>query len=227
MSEKQSIVTIDGPSGVGKSTVSRRVAAEIGYTYLDTGAMYRAVGLALHRANIDYGDDKAVDNVLNSIEIQLVPPKTADGDVGVILSGEDISEQIRTPEVSMLASRSSAIPAVRSRLTGMQQQVGEAGRIVAEGRDTGTVVFPEAAYKFYLDGDPQERAKRRVEQLRRQGNEADEQEILELLNRRDENDTNRTIAPLKKAEDATPIDTTNLTIDEVVSTIVAGIKKTG
>lgn len=227
MSEKQSIVTIDGPSGVGKSTVSRRVAAALGYTYLDTGAMYRAVGLALHRANIDDDDHKAVDDVLNSIDIQLVPPKTADGDVGVILSGEDISEQIRTPEVSMLASRSSAIPAVRSRLTRMQQQIGDVGRIVAEGRDTGTVVFPEAAYKFYLDGDPQERAKRRVEQLRRQGNEADEKEILKLLNRRDENDTNRTIAPLKKAKDATSIDTTNLTIDQVVSTIVARVQKTG
>ncbi len=227
MSDKQFIVTIDGPSGVGKSAVSRRVAAELGYTYLDTGAMYRAVGLALHRATVDYEDDEAVCRVLNSIDIQLVPPKTVDGEVGVILNGEDISEQIRTSEASMLASGSSAIPTVRSRLTRMQQQIGEGGRIVAEGRDTGTVVFPQAAYKFYLDGDPRERARRRVEQLRRQGNEADEQEILELLNRRDKNDANRTIAPLKKAGDATSIDTTNLTIDQVVSTIVTRVKKTG
>lgn len=198
MSPKKKIVTIDGPSGVGKSTVSRRVAAAIGFTYLDTGAMYRAVGLALQQGGVDLEDEHKVTRLLETIRIELLPPKNEDGDVGVRLDGEDVSTLIRTPEASMLASTSSAIPAVRSRLTSLQQQIGEEGEVVAEGRDTGTVVFPDAAYKFYLDGDPEERARRRVNQLRQQGNDTDEKEVLQLLKQRDDNDTRRTIAPLKK-----------------------------
>jgi len=220
MSHKKKIVTLDGPSGVGKSTISRKVAGALGYTYLDTGAMYRAVGLALSRAQVDCDDEKGVAQLLNSISIELFPPKTEDGEVGVLLDGEDVSRYIRTPEASMLASRSSAVPAVRSKLTQMQQQIGMSEKIVAEGRDTGTVVFPDAAYKFYLDADPRERAKRRVRQLHQQGGDVDENEILALIMERDKNDSERAIAPLKKAHDASVIDTSLLTIDEVTLAIL-------
>ncbi len=220
MSHKKKIVTLDGPSGVGKSTISRKVAAALGYTYLDTGAMYRAVGLALSRAQVDIKDEEKVARLLDTIKIELFPPLTEDGEVGVLLGGEDVSGIIRSPEASMLASRSSAVSAVRSKLTQMQQQIGMNEKIVAEGRDTGTVVFPDAAYKFYLDADPRERAKRRVKQLHQQGSNVDETEILTLIMERDKNDSERTIAPLKKAHDASVIDTSALTIDEVVSAIL-------
>ena len=225
MSRKKDIVTLDGPSGVGKSTISRNVAAALGYTYLDTGAMYRAVGLAFNRAGIDYKDEKGMERLLEVLTIELLPAKTSTEDVGVVLDGEDVSQFIRTPEASMLASRVSAVPAVRSRLTHMQQQIGMGEKIVAEGRDTGTVVFADAAYKFYLDGDPKERARRRVKQLQQQGNKADESEILAMIVKRDKNDSERTIAPLKKAADATVIDTTSMTIEEVTSAILKQMKK--
>ncbi len=225
MSHKKKIVTLDGPSGVGKSTISRKVAAALGYTYLDTGAMYRTVGLALNRARIDCQDEKKVGRLLDSINMELFPPGSEDGEVGVLLDGEDVSRFIRTPEASMFASRTSALPLVRSKLTQMQQQIGMNEKIVAEGRDTGTVVFPDAAHKFYLDADPRERAKRRVKQLHQQGSEVDESEILALIVKRDKNDTERTIAPLKKAEDAHVIDTSSLTINEVISTILNQIKR--
>ena len=220
MSNKKKIVTLDGPSGVGKSTISRRVAAALGYTYLDTGAMYRAVAIALNRAGVGVADEKRIAVFLDTIKIRLSPPATEDGEVGVELNGEDISDSIRTPEASMLASQFSAVPVVRSKLTKMQQEMGHQEEIVAEGRDTGTVVFPAAAYKFFLDGDPQVRAKRRVEQLQRQGINQDESEILKLIIERDNNDSQRTIAPLKKAQEAHTVDTSALTIDQVVSAIL-------
>ncbi|MBV5334092.1 (d)CMP kinase, partial [bacterium] len=196
MSEKQEIVTIDGPSGVGKSTLSRRVAAVLGYTYLDTGAMYRAVALFFKRRQIDLEDDQAVRSALLALDIQLFPPTKED----------------RTPALGMLASRVSAIAAVRARLTAMQQAIGRCGKIVAEGRDTGTVVFPAAAWKFYLDADPRERARRREAQLRAAGQEVDAEELLRQTLKRDRDDQERVLAPLKKAKDATSIDTTCLDI---------------
>ena len=222
MSLKQ-IVTIDGPSGVGKSTISRKVAAALGFTYLDTGAMYRAVGLALSRSGVDYGNDSKVELILDQLMIELLSAKGKDEEVGVLLNGEDISEVIRTPEASMLASRASSLLPVRSHLTRLQQQIGAAERIVAEGRDTGTVVFPEAAYKFYLDAEPHERARRRIAQLKASGSDVDQDTVLALIIKRDQQDTERTIAPLKKAEDARCIDTTRLTIDQVVSAILKEI----
>lgn len=220
MSASKKIVTLDGPSGVGKSTISRKVATALGYTYLDTGAMYRAVGLFLSRATVDYGDEPGIARLLDTISIELVSPKMEGEEVGVLLNGEDVSQFLRTPETSMIASRVSAVPVVRAKLTQMQQQIGAQERIVAEGRDTGTVVFPDAAYKFYLDADPHERARRRVRQLQQQGSDVDEQNVLALIQERDKNDSERTIAPLKKADDATVIDTTSLTIDEVTSAIL-------
>jgi len=215
MSEKREIVTIDGPSGVGKSTLSRQVAAALGYTYLDTGAMYRAVALYLQRLQIDLSDEQAVRATLSALDLQLLPAEGENGDVGVVVGGQDVSSAIRSPEMGMLASRVSAIPAVRERLTEMQQAIGRAGKIVAEGRDTGTVVFPDACWKFYLEANPEERARRRVEQLRSSGKEVDAEEVLAMIVKRDRDDQERTLAPLQKAEDALVIDTSSIDIKEV------------
>lgn len=215
MSEKREIVTIDGPSGVGKSTISRKVAAALGYTYLDTGAMYRAVALYLQRLKIDLSDEQAVSATLSALDLQLLPAKGEDGDVGVVVNGQEVGSAIRTSEMGMLASRVSAIPAVRERLTEMQQAIGRAGKIVAEGRDTGTVVFPDACWKFYLEADPEERGRRRVAQLRSSGQEVDAEELLAMIVKRDRDDQERTLAPLQKAEDAFVIDTTSIDIQEV------------
>jgi cytidylate kinase len=224
MSEKREIVTIDGPSGVGKSTLSRKVAAALGYTYLDTGAMYRAVALYLQRLQIDLGDEQAVRSALSNLDLRLLPAEGEDGDVGVVVGGQDVSRALRTPEMGMLASRVSAIPAVRERLTEMQQAIGRAGKIVAEGRDTGTVVFPDARWKFYLEADPEERGRRRVEQLRASGQEVDARQLLAMIVKRDRDDQERTLSPLQKAEDARVIDTTSIDIQEVCRKMLAYVK---
>ncbi len=217
------IVTIDGPSGVGKSTISKRIAANLSFTYLDTGAMYRAVGYKLQKENVDIEDDASVQKCLESTSLQLLPAATETDEVGVIVDGEDMSHLIRSPEMSMLASKVSAIAVVRSTLTTMQQQLGSKGNIVAEGRDTGTVVFPKAAWKFYLDAAPEERMRRRALQIRLLGKEVNETELLEMIIKRDHDDQNRSIAPLCKAEDAITIDTSKLTIEEVVQAMLAKI----
>lgn len=213
------IITIDGPAGVGKSTISRKVAARYGYTYLDTGAMYRAVAWYLVQYGIDIDNIADVESVLDDITITLLPAKNEGDDVGVLLNGENISAQIRTPEISMTASTVSALPAVREKLTAMQRQIGAQGCVVAEGRDTGTVVFPEASNKFYLDARPEARAGRRALQLRERGETVDEEKLLEMTIARDKQDSEREIAPLKKADDAVLVDTTDLTADQVFKAI--------
>jgi len=217
----EEIVTIDGPSGVGKSTISRRVAASLSFTYLDTGAMYRAVGLKLTNAGIDLEDDAAVRSCLDTISLKLLPATKGSEDVSVLLDGVDVSLDIRSPEMAMVASRVSALPAVREKLTLMQQEIGKAGKIVAEGRDTGTVVFPGAAWKFYLDAEPRIRMQRRADQLRSQGKQVDEDELLAMIIKRDHDDQTRTIAPLSKAADAHVIDTGVLSIDGVTEAMLA------
>ena len=219
-SDKLRVVTIDGPSGVGKSTVSRRVAAKLGFTYLDTGAMYRAVAYACTQAGIDVANpahQEELNKLLAELELHLLPPEKEGNEVQVFLKDEEVSAAIRLPEISMAASKVSAVPAVRACLTTMQQEMGKAGGVVAEGRDTGTVVFPDAAWKFYLDASPEERCRRRVDQLRNQGQEVDEQETLAQIIERDRNDQERTIAPLVMAQDALLIDSSLLNADEVVA----------
>lgn len=223
MAATEEIVTIDGPSGVGKSTISRMVAAALGFTYLDTGAMYRGVACYLEQCGVDPGDEKAVAKALESLDLQLLPAKDAESDVGVIICGKDVSAAIRTPQMSMAASSVSRLPPVRDKLTAMQQQIGSRGRIVAEGRDTGTVVFPAAAYKFFLDASPEERSRRRVSQLREKGQQVDEAEILALTIERDKNDRERSLAPLKQADDAELIDTTDIDIPEVCARVLAAV----
>ncbi len=224
MSEKQNIITIDGPAGVGKSTVSRMVAASTGFAYLDTGAMYRAVGLYLQRQNVDLKNEMSISKALKTMKIHLLPAKDELGDVGVFINGENVTSDIRTPEMAMVASRVSAISIVRDILTEIQKGYGEKGKIVAEGRDTGTVVFPAAAYKFFLDAKPEERARRRVEQLQKNGVAAEYQKILQQTLERDHNDRCRSIAPLRKADDALLIDTTAMSLDAVVSRILEEIR---
>jgi cytidylate kinase len=223
MSEKKNIITIDGPSGVGKSTVSRKVAAATGFTYLDTGAMYRAVGLYLSRLKIDVEDSLTLRRELESLELNLFPAADERSDILVIVNGEDVSAAIRTPEMAMIASRVSANPLVRDILTIIQKRYGDHGKIVAEGRDTGTVVFPDAAYKFFLDAHPEERARRRVEQLQRNGVGAEFKQILAMTLERDQNDRNRAVAPLRQAEDALLIDTTGIEAEEVVKKILGEV----
>lgn len=222
---RKNIITIDGPSGVGKSTVSRKVAAATGFTYLDTGAMYRAVGLYLERHVVDLDNKEDVANAMEKLDLQLIPAVNDQSDVGVFINGEDVTATVRTPEMAMVASRVSAAPWVREILTEMQRGYGRKGRIVAEGRDIGTVVFPEAAHKFFLDAKPEERARRRVKQLQKNGVAVNLQQILKLTLERDQNDRNRSVAPLKRAEDALLIDTTEITLDEVVSRILGEIAK--
>ena len=225
MSEKQKIITIDGPAGVGKSTVSRMVAAATGFTYLDTGAMYRGVGLFLQEQGVVLSDPQSIKQLLVTLDLQLLPAVDKNSDVGVLINNRDVSDLIRTPEMAMVASDVSALPVVRDYLTLMQRNYGEKGGIVAEGRDMGTVVFPEAAFKFYLDAKAEERARRRYTQLKAKGLDANLDEILAMTLTRDKNDSEREIAPLMQAEDAVKIDTTEISVDEVVSLILKKIKK--
>ncbi len=226
MSLKAKIVTLDGPSGVGKSTISRNIARALSYTYLDTGAMYRAVGLKLQQENIDLTVDTAVRECLQTTLLDLLPAADGGDNVGVVLDGQDVSKEIRSPQMSMMASTVSALPDVREKLTHMQQEIGKKGKIVAEGRDTGTVVFPDAAWKFYLDAAPEVRMQRRAEQLRSNGEKVNEEELLQMIIQRDHNDQTRTIAPLCQAEDAHVIDTGMLSIAGVTEAILQIIQKT-
>lgn len=213
------IIAIDGPSGVGKSTVSRKVAYLLKYAYLDTGAMYRAVGYYLDMRSVNLDSQRDIASALETFSLKLLPAKGQEDDVEVLVNGENISQAIRSPAMAMMASKVSAIPLIRDFLTEMQRVIGQEEKIVAEGRDIGTVVFPQAAHKFFLDADPEERARRRVAQLQTKGIVVNTAEILQQIIDRDNNDRNRSLAPLRRADDAILIDTTKLSPDEVVSMI--------
>ncbi|WP_456432606.1 (d)CMP kinase [Thermosulfuriphilus sp.] len=210
-------ITIDGPSGAGKSTIARLLAKRLNYIYLDTGAMYRAVGLATLRAGIDPGDAQGVARVLQEIQLELRPG--SQGTV-VFLNGEDVSQEIRHPEVSLAASAVSALLPVRAHLTELQRRMGKSGGVVAEGRDTGTVVFPEAEAKFFITATAEERARRRFEELKARGEDISYEEVLRQQLLRDENDCRRELAPLKPAPEAIIIDTTKLSLEEVLERIL-------
>ena len=225
MAEQNNIVTIDGPSGAGKSTISKLLAARLHYTYLDTGAMYRVVGLQVMRAGLDLEVQEAREKLaplLAELDLHLAPGEEG-RETRAFLNGEDVSDAIRTPEMAMVASRVSAQPEVREKLTEMQRTIGNSGAIVAEGRDMGTVVFPNAIHKFFLDASPEERAKRRQKQLAEKGQQIELQEILEQILKRDADDSSRILAPLKPAEDAVIVDSSNMSIEEVVSFMLAKI----
>lgn len=227
MVEKISIVTIDGPSGAGKSTISKLLAARLHYTYLDTGAMYRVVGLLVARSGLDLKAEDAgnkLKQLLDSLDLDLAPG-TDGQETRAFMNGEDVSDAIRTPEMAMIASRVSAEPEVRKKLTEMQRAIGSSGAIVAEGRDMGTIVFPDAKYKFFLDATPGERARRRQKQLLEKGQKVDFEAILAQIRKRDSDDSSRALAPLRPATDAIVIDSSQMSIDEVVSFMVAAINK--
>lgn len=222
MVEKQNIITIDGPSGAGKSTISKLLAARLYYTYLDTGAMYRVVGLLVERTGLDLqaaNSRKKLVQLLDSLDLKLAPGQE-NQETRAFLNGEDVSETIRTPEMAMVASRVSAEPEVRRKLSDMQRVMGSKGAIVAEGRDMGTVVFPQAKHKFFLDASPEERARRRQKQLLEKGQKVDYAGLLEQIKKRDRDDSSRSLAPLKPAADAVVIDSSRMSIDEVVSYMV-------
>lgn len=215
------IVAIDGPAGAGKSTVARRVAQSLGFILLDTGALYRAVALAAKRGNVSVTDapraGALAEDLARRNAIRLEPDK-------VTLDGEDVSRDIRTPDIGMDASTVSAHPAVRKALLDMQRKAGEAGGIVAEGRDIGTVVFPDAEYKFFLTASPEVRAQRRYEELVAKGQTVSAEETLAEVKRRDAQDEGRVVAPLKPAPDAVLVDSSTMPIDGVVELMLARVR---
>jgi len=220
MTNSPLIVAIDGPSGVGKSTTGRRVARALNIPHIDTGAMYRAIGLAALREGIDPHDEAALAELAAKSQIEFVPGEHP----RVLLNGQDVSEQIRSPEVSMAASDVSTIPAVRRILVRLQQRLGRRAGGVLEGRDIGTKVFPETPCKFFLTARPEVRAQRRYAELRTKGMSADFATVLAETLARDEQDSTRADSPLRYDETYTVIDTSDLSIDEVVDAIVKRVR---
>jgi cytidylate kinase len=207
------VIAIDGPSGSGKGTVSKLLADKLGFNTMDTGAMYRCVALYFIKNNVDGDDLDQVNNALENIKIDM---KKIDDVLHVYLNDEDVSDVIRTPEISAGASKYSAIPEVRRKMVDLQRKLAKTGKYILEGRDIGTVVFPDALTKLYLDATPEERANRRYKQNLEKGITDSYEEVLKAIKERDYNDSHRETDPLRKADDAVLIDTTNLTIDEVV-----------
>ena len=216
------IIAIDGPSAAGKSTLAKRIAKDLGFTYLDTGGMYRALALKVLREGIDIGDDEVLTGLIARTDIDLV---ATDGKLKVLLDGIDVSREIRTPEVSQMASKASALKVVRHWMLGLQRAFGQRGSVVAEGRDIGTVVFPDAEVKIYLDASLQERARRRVEELRNAGRQVSLDETLLEMGERDKRDSERDLAPLRKANDAIAIDSTSLDAEALARRVMQEIRK--
>lgn len=210
-------IAIDGPAGAGKSTVARRAAAMLGFTYVDTGAMYRTIGLYLMRNHVDPADSAALADALGKIKIGM---SYADGVQHMSLNGEDVSSEIRTQEVGEMASRSAAVPAVRDKLLSLQQELAASQDVLMDGRDIGTRILPNAQLKIYLTAGALVRARRRFLELEAKGETADIAQIEEEIRSRDYRDMHREIAPLAQAEDAVYLDTSNLTIEEASAVIV-------
>jgi len=219
MKRSRPIVAIDGPVGAGKSVAARELARELGYSYLNTGAMYRAVAVAAREAGIDpdaANVEERLRAVLAGLEIKF------DGEK-IFLNGRDISDKINQPEIGDVASRLSALRIVRERMREMQRAAGADGGEVMEGREIGTAIFPDAEFKFYLDADVKVRAKRRYEDLKRKGSSISEQEVLDQMIERDRRDSGRELAPLRRADDAITIDSSKLSIKQVVAAMKAKI----
>jgi len=215
--DRLNIITIDGPAGAGKSTVSKELARRLGYTYLDTGAMYRAVAWAARQKGVDVGDEKALSELCNDLKLGFQGDR-------ILVNGQDVSSLIRTPEMDGLSSAVSRAAVVREYLTGMQRELGRQGQLVAEGRDMGTVVFPQAAHKFFLSASAGERARRRKMQMENQGEQVAYEEILAQIEARDLADSTRSIAPLQAAPDCIVIDSSDLTVEDVLEKIVTEMK---
>ncbi len=221
MRPKGLLITIDGPAGAGKSTIARALAKELGYLYLDTGAMYRAVALAAQRKGL-LGEEEAISRLCEELSLELRPGEAG---LSVFLDGEDVSQEIRTPEIDRLSSIVASIPGVRRCLQRRQRALGEAGGVVAEGRDMGSHVFPDADLKFFLTANPEVRARRRYEELRAKGQEISLEEVLAEVLARDRRDQEREIAPLVVPEGAIIIDTSDLSREEVLSLLLERVRK--
>lgn len=215
-------VAIDGPAGAGKSTIARAASKELGYIYVDTGALYRAVGVYCLRKEIDTTNAEDVGRVLGDIKVEL---KFIDGVQHVYLNDDDVSTEIRLPEASMAASNVSAIPSVREFLFDLQREIAANNNCIMDGRDIGTVVLPNAQVKIFLTADPEERAMRRYLELQEKGSNVTYEEVLDDLKIRDYNDSHREIAPLKPAEDSVLINTTGNTLEESINIIIKTIKE--
>ncbi|MBI4850108.1 MAG: (d)CMP kinase [Nitrospirae bacterium] len=214
----KNVITIDGPSGSGKGTISKLLANRLGYRYLDTGALYRAVAWKVREDNINLDDENALRNLLENIRIELDSNR-------ISVDGTDVTSEIRTAEIGELSSQVSAIPVVRAGLFSIQRNLCLQGKVVIEGRDTGTTIFPEAENKFFLDAGLNERARRRFEELKLKGPGITIGQTLEDIRKRDERDSTRENSPLTRTEDMVYIDSTSLSIDEVVEKIMKSLKK--
>ena len=214
-------VAIDGPSGAGKSTISRTIAKRLGYIYVDTGALYRALGLKLSSMQVDVKDTETIGKVLKSTTVELA---YIDGEQRVLLDGKDVSNDIRTPEVSMAASAFSAVSAVRAHLLELQRGMARTHSVIMDGRDIGTVVLPNADVKIFLSASAEARAKRRYDELIQKGLEVKFEDVLADMKQRDYDDSHRAVAPLKKADDATEFDTSNNTFEQSVELLYQFIK---
>ncbi len=216
-------IAIDGPAGAGKSTISKAAAKRLGFIYIDTGALYRTVGLAASREGVDPGDAAAVDELLGKIKVGLAFNEK--GEQIVLLNGEDVSGLIRTPEASMMASKISAVPAVRAFLLDLQRNMADTDNVIMDGRDIGTVILPNAKVKIFLTAAPEARAKRRYDELIEKGMDVKYEDILEDVKQRDYNDMHRDIAPLKQADDAILADTTEIDLEGSIDLIVKIIEE--
>ncbi len=206
-------IAIDGPAGAGKSTISRKVSAALGYIYVDTGALYRSIALTLNQQKIAPEETQKIESALHNTDIRL---EFIDGEQHVFLNDRDVSGEIRTAEVSMLASKYSARPEVRAYLLSLQRKIAAEHNVIMDGRDIGTVVLPNATLKIFLTADAEDRAQRRYEEMLQRGQSADYETVLADIKKRDYDDSHRAIAPLKPAEDAILVNTTGNTLEQSV-----------
>ncbi|PIE35714.1 cytidylate kinase [candidate division KSB3 bacterium] len=220
---KPLIIAIDGPAGSGKSSIGDMLAERLDYIHLSTGSIYRAIGWKAEQHNIDFANVPALVRLIEQTRIEF--ERKPDGTVTVLLDGDDVSERIVTNEAGLLASAVSAIPEVRQGLLSLQRRAGEGGGVILDGRDIGTVVFPDADVKFYLDASVEVRAKRRNRQLQEQGIASDLEQLIHDIRQRDYDDSHRDVAPLRKADDAIYLDSTLLTREEVIDSMLTAIRK--
>lgn len=214
-------VAIDGPAGAGKSSVAKAAAKKLGFIYVDTGALYRSIGVNAMKHGVPTDDSTGVVALLPETHLEL---RYVDGSQRVILNGEDVSEEIRLPEASMAASNVSAMPEVRAFLLDLQRDMAKKNNVIMDGRDIGTVILPDAQYKFFLTASPEVRADRRYKELKEKGIDVDYQELLQEIIQRDYNDSHRETAPLKQSDDAILIDSSNMTIEESIDAIVSRVQ---